>query len=567
MGKTITVTYTFKNIGTKTWDSSSKTYLSAYTMEPRYHNSLFKGTNWIEPRQTAKIMGVVKPGQTGMLELQLKAPAKLGHYREKFWLAADSWSWVKGGYFYAEIDVVPLTEIATDVPAPQIEATSTVEVVGDYRAKNFLLSKKQITAVGGEEVDLVVAFQNVGATTWKKYVLVADEPSGLAGISQKLSFADDGWASTRTIFETKKEIPQWGTMREEFEVRAPIKQGNYTLSLRLQADGKIIPDFVIQIPVTVTQDAPAYYVAPELNEKAFETPRLSEEPRIRVGLWKDPDKGKLEFTSTEDSYIVFDGLEQKGILVKNSLGVLSYVNGVYSFTSGELNFDTTQFVRLEPETNPHAVFSLTNYTRSVSWKGPSNFNTYRGALELRLTKSGSLYAINDVLFEDYVVGIAETSNGSPIEYIKALLTAARTYAYYIKEYSTKHDERYFDVVATTGDQLYLGYMSEVMMPRVVQASQETRGYMITYNTDIVITPYFANTDGRTRAWTEVWGGGEKPWLVSVPALYDKRDGKSLYGHGVGMSARDAAYMAEEGKKNWEEILKYYYTGVEVGRVY
>jgi len=45
-------------------------------------------------------------------------------------------------------------------------------------------------------------------------------------------------------------------------------------------------------------------------------------------------------------------------------------------------------------------------------------------------------------------------------------------------------------------------------------------FMITYDNKIVVTPYYANSDGRTRSWTEVWGGTIKPWLVSVKAKYD-----------------------------------------------
>lgn len=35
-----------------------------------------------------------------------------------------------------------------------------------------------------------------------------------------------------------------------------------------------------------------------------------------------------------------------------------------------------------------------------------------------------------------------------------------------------------------------------------------------------------------------------------------------YGHGVGMSQTGADSMAKQGK-NWEEIVKHYYTGVEI----
>ena len=45
------------------------------------------------------------------------------------------------------------------------------------------------------------------------------------------------------------------------------------------------------------------------------------------------------------------------------------------------------------------------------------------------------------------------------------------------------------------------------------------------------------------------------------------DKKKLYGHGVGMSARDASIRASEKGENFEQLLKYYYTGVGLERMY
>ncbi len=570
-GDIVTVNYQFKNVGTKTWDSGSKNYISAYTMEPRYRSSLFQGSNWLEHRQTAKVSGVVKPGEIGTLSLQLKAPNKPGEYTEKFWLAADSWSWVKDGYFYAEIVVVEKTEKAADVPAttePTTEETVETES-GEYKAKKLLLNKKDITAEGGERVKIVLGYQNLGETTWQSYSIHANEPARLAGSNDVLTFADDEWKSSTTIVEQDLEVAQWASTRDIFYVRTPAKQGSYTLSLTLKADDKNLDDIVLNIPVNVTADAPVHFSTPGFVKENTTTVRLEEEPVIRVGLWRNPENGEAVFVSSEDDYVVYMGTEKKGILPKNTRATLSYKGGFYGFFSPELDFEGGEYIRLVPENNQHAMFELVNYDRPVKWKGPSNFNKYRGSAELRKTDDGNnnLYLINELLYEDYIAGIAETSNASPIEYIKSILTAARTYAYYISEYTSKHDDRYFDVFATTGDQLYLGYVSEKLMPRVASAARATRGMMITYQDDIVITPYFGNSDGRTRSWTDVWGGSHKPWLVSVPARYDARDGKKMYGHGVGMSARDAAYMADEEDKSYIEILKYYYTGVEVEKIY
>ena len=166
--------------------------------------------------------------------------------------------------------------------------------------------------------------------------------------------------------------------------------------------------------------------------------------------------------------------------------------------------------------------------------------------------------------EDYLRGMAETSNGSHFEYQKALVTAARTYALFVVSIGGKHKSEFFDLNTTGNDQVYKGYTSELVRPNVVRAVEETRGMVVTYGGEIVVTPYFSRSDGRTRAWTEVWGSNHHPWLISKPAPYDQ--GRTLWGHGVGMSANDALGRAEAGT-GWQDILKYYYTGVELKRLY
>ena len=101
----------------------------------------------------------------------------------------------------------------------------------------------------------------------------------------------------------------------------------------------------------------------------------------------------------------------------------------------------------------------------------------------------------------------------------------------------------------------------------MRAAESTRGNVVTYNDEIVITPYFAHTGGITNAWHEVWGGAVKPWLVSVRTEYDARKYSSDFGHGVGMSQVDAAMRADEEGLTFDALLKYYYTGTKVEKIY
>lgn len=425
-GSEKTVKIKFKNTGAISWNGGSGRYISAYTMEPRERVSIFRGSGWASAKQTGKMAGIVKPGGVGELAINLKAPEEAGDYTEKFYLAAENYSWVKGGYFYLEIKVEPTLSVAAVIP---------------------------------------------------------DE------------------AATTTLSEVVSSTP-----------------------------------FI---------------------------PRLSEEPKIRVGVWKP--QSVVQFVSFEDDYKIFDGEKEAGVLPKKYITILNYVDGIYSFNGAGINFTTNNFIRLEPVTSWRSVFLLYNYEHLVSWKGPMNFNKYRGALEYRLSEKGTIYAINDVLFEDYIAGISETSSGAPLEFIKANLVAARSYAYHTKEDTNKHNSRYFDVVSTTGDQLYLGVVSEELMPRVVEAASSTRGMMVTYDDKIVTAPYFGNSNGWTKSYTSVWGGAKKPWLVPVKANYDA--GRARLGHGVGMSQRDCSIRAKKQGLDYVALLKYYYTGVEVERIY
>ena len=169
--------------------------------------------------------------------------------------------------------------------------------------------------------------------------------------------------------------------------------------------------------------------------------------------------------------------------------------------------------------------------------------------------------------------MAETSDYSPLEFQKTIMSAARTYAMYhynrgiefkVPDGSTKHANEHFHVDANY-DQVYRGYASEVRMPKLSRAIDETRGMVITYKGGVVVTPYFSRSDGRTRNWEEVWYGTSKPWLVGVAVPQDK--GQTLWGHGVGMSARGALIMARDEGKDWQSILKYFYKNTEIIKIY
>lgn len=558
-GQTRDIVFTFKNTGTAAWDGSGGRYISAYTMEPRYRDSAFAADNWESSRQTASIKGIVAPGKTGELHLTLTAREDPGEYIERFYLAAENYTWVKGGYFYVKVRVVPKTETQA------LSETEKPASNSGYKGKTIGLNTPSVSVSGGERVKLVVIYQNIGETPWPSYSLVASSPGGVAGTSA--SFADADWKDASVVVERQTEVPPGRSLRETFYLRAPAEKGAYTARFYVQTDGTVL-DTPITINVHVTENAPVNYVPPVFSNKADVSfrdpaaPRLSEEPRIRVGIQSldDTQERALHIVSYDDDYRILNGTTAEGVLGKTYIAVIQYAGGVYSFKGNGVSFRTNEPIRLEPVSNPHAVFTLMNVDRSMSWAGPGKFNTYRGALEYRRGEvDGEMYIVNDLLLEDYVKGIRETGTTAPIEMVKANLVAARTYAYI-----SKGKYPLFDVLGSTYDQLYLGVQSE-SVGGVTQAVEATRGVMVTYKGEIVTTPYFGNSNGWTKSWSSVWGGVNKPWLVPVKAEYDA--GRRQFGHGVGMSQRDAALRAEKEGATWQELVTHYYTGVELERIF
>ena len=86
-----------------------------------------------------------------------------------------------------------------------------------------------------------------------------------------------------------------------------------------------------------------------------------------------------------------------------------------------------------------------------------------------------------------------------------------------------------------------------------------------YNNDIIKAFYSANAGGRTRTLSETWGGADVPYLKSVVDRYTTNDVR--YGHGVGLSQVGAMRMISNDNVDYITVLRYYYTGVDLVKIY
>jgi len=163
------------------------------------------------------------------------------------------------------------------------------------------------------------------------------------------------------------------------------------------------------------------------------------------------------------------------------------------------------------------------YSSTLAYTGDMMFYKDTGAYHI--------HAINHIYIEYYLMGVIgyEMSNAWPMEALKTQAVAARSYAVTHMGSST-----YFDVVDTSGSQVYKGYNHN--LNRVISAVLATKGEVIALvseenksdpnyqlkKTDIVCTFFSASNGGQMDIPQHVWneGGSPLPWQRITNDPYD-----------------------------------------------
>ncbi|MBP9762815.1 hypothetical protein KBD34_04330 [Patescibacteria group bacterium] len=581
----------FRNTGSSVWTRTTGAFVSVYAVDATGKKE--RTTPFVTGAEAKKPVArlleeQVLPGGIGHFKLQLRGAATPGFYREQFALAAENAAWLEGGVFTLPIRVPGRDEFVGTAPPdsqPLAPSGETSPSVGGTNSSNMLFaaltgrSENSLSGAGYTQKQFVVTYKNVSSVPWKNpsiRFIDLRRPS----YSNDSSLQDASWSNTNEAVRLLGATPVGESLSLAFTFRLPADQGAYTALFQLYVDGQPTQGGIAEIPLNVTSNAsiriprtptPTPVTTPTTPRPTTpvttnppiqaiplngDVNSLPAEPMIRVGVLRTVDDRSVIQAMTVPVLV-----QQAGsTLCRLSPGQQTSVrfdrtSRVYILEGSCTGQSSSYYIfRAEDNLSPMRV---SDYDR--------NDNTFRAQLELRYAPAtDSVWLINELPIEWYLKGIAETSNISPSEFQRTLLTTARTYAMYHVQRGTKHADEYYTVDARY-DQVYRGYGAEARTPTISAAVDATRGQIVTYQGRLAITPYFSRSDGRTRGWGEVWGGGSSyPWLVSVPVPQDQ--GRTLWGHGVGMSATGALDMANEGKL-YTQILSHFYQGTELRRAY
>lgn len=593
----------YKNNGKEDWRASEKLEVRSSAKRESY---LYE-KGWVTRMIAAVVRTSTAPGIITTVEFPIEAPRTYGTYRETFILYANGMP-LKGSERTLTVIVekkAPLQLVKapnpSSLPVVKVAVQTNIADVGQpieqIKAQRLIQSAQSLSVERNGKVAFRVGFKNTGTQVWT----TQDHISLRASVKKESYFADTSW-ETGTIVKTIADPVQPGELVIlSFVISAPVVLGSYEETFTLFAHDTPLKSTAFSLPMEV--HAPIARLASSQDGIDRIVSQISDadrasgnatsanasdhsiivrqgiiddisetEPLIRVGLFAAPNEivltaNKPYEVRTTDGTLLFQRNAGSLLTARYDVSTSLYVIADASASSTSplpMRLSGTQKGQNGGD-DQETIFEIVSYSQRPAWNSSLNDNTFRGVIEIRYAQSTNrLWVINELLLEPYLKGIAESSNGAPYEYQKALMVAARTYAKYHVNRSTKYASESFTVKPTEADQVYRGYGAEKRLPTITAAVEDTRGVMVFYDGLLAITPYYSQSDGRTRNWEEVWAGSPKPWLVAKEVPSDR--GKPMLGHGVGMSARGAASMASEGK-TMEEILTYFYTGVELHRRY
>ncbi|MEK7453033.1 MAG: N-acetylmuramoyl-L-alanine amidase [Patescibacteria group bacterium] len=288
------------------------------------------------------------------------------------------------------------------------------------------------------------------------------------------------------------------------------------------------------------------------------TPSTQTEKNIRIAISEIQKSDAVKISANEE----FNLITTDGSKTKYNAG-----------ESTSIVWSQTGDVKLKPS-NKDTIFEILTY-KDNNWNGTQNFNKFRGFLEIAYSKkSNKTYIINELPFEEYLLGIAEAVNSDPKEYQRALAVSSRSYSlFHLMNGGKRGTDEIFHLNNTSSDQVYRGYSFELYSPNLAMAVKDTVGEIIKYNGKVARTVYSSDSGGITKNACKLWRGifCEKEYDYLSGGIYDpkgtkRRDATEISkSHGVGMSAVGGRRLAELGK-NYKEILQYYYKGISVENI-
>lgn len=216
------------------------------------------------------------------------------------------------------------------------------------------------------------------------------------------------------------------------------------------------------------------------------------------------------------------------------------------------------------------VVKISNYNRkSYVW---IPWNKFKGSLLFEKwiyplkdwTFKTDFIVINTLPFSEYMKWIVETNDTETLEKNKVMAMISKNYALFYLKWENDHPNISKDANYTAIDdpdffQKYVWAWLEKTITKWYEALNATKNLIVMYDNYLPILPYFSCSARFTLSANEKRWWTDTPYLKSV---YDFNGCDEFAGHWVGLAGKWAERFAQQWM-TYDQILKYYYDGIEI----
>ena len=219
------------------------------------------------------------------------------------------------------------------------------------------------------------------------------------------------------------------------------------------------------------------------------------------------------------------------------------------------------------------IVKISNYSRKsyagIPWnrfKGSLIFEKWEYPL-LNWKNISDFIVINTLPFSEYMKWIVETNDTETLEKNKVMAMIAKNYALFYLNNENNHpsiskNSNYTAIDDPNFFQKYVWAWLENTLTKWYQALESTKNKVVMYNGYLPILPYFNCSAGFTLSAEEKRWWNDTPYLKSI---YDFKACDDFAWHGVGLAGQWAERLAKQWMA-YDQILKYYYDGIEVKNI-
>ena len=506
----------------------------------------------------------------------------------QFIVSGDDGGAVATNFSFNRDQVLPggTTRLTFDLRVGTIPRRYTLSIIPRLFGKNLFQQNVDMTfyVTSGEEengsavkADLIQPFEQQGIVVPQQRILVNFSFANTGNVAWKkgevnigkyfgredgTNLADQSWAG----------VLRPATLQEEL-VR-PGETGTFSFYIKPARTGVIGEYYKLGLQGVGWFDMDPVLIRLLVSESSETSAIQQETPKVigDVGLSERYQKNikiKLSFQPPNDTGVLSSSTAARVTNGENDMSLLNNQELTVFLQNGDVvarvgeNLVYGDQISLIPENE--GIVTIQNWERIPAWdtKRQYNDNQFRGRMHV-VADGNDLVFINELPLEQYMHGIAEVPEANHQEKKKALAVLARTYALFYMGDIRKFPGKPYDGSDNPAEfQKYLGYSYELRSPQFSDAVEDTKGVVVTYNGELIKTPYFNQSDGWTKSAEEVWGWTHTPYLIAVedPLCSEKVQ----KGHGVGLSGCGAEEAAKLGH-DYETIIQYYYQGIEMEKI-